>query len=124
ALVVWLGEQQDLRLYVARLGRVSGHIVNEDLAALPATQPELAPVIGEPAVMRLMASVQRVAVDDLSVSGRPRFHVQRDKFVRAVAQPFNAQGPDIDKLLLAFNSSQVWRGTGFIRAELRAPGKG
>jgi hypothetical protein len=68
-------------------GRIRVNVVDEDLAALQTGQPELAAIIGEPAVMRLVASAERVRVNDLAVIRRARLHVERDELVRAVAEP-------------------------------------
>ena len=44
-------------LRVLRLRRISVDVEDENAAAFEAGQPELAPVVGEPAVMRLIASI-------------------------------------------------------------------
>src|SRR5689334_6942234 len=54
-------------LYEARFGRVRVHVVDEDLAGIETGQPKLPPVIREAAVMRLIASTDRVTVNDLPV---------------------------------------------------------
>jgi hypothetical protein len=44
----------------------------------------------ESAVMRLMAAFERMTVNDLAVIRRAGLHIERDKFVRAVAETFDA----------------------------------
>ena len=99
-----------------RFRRIGVDVEDEDLAALETGEPELAAIVGEPAVMRLVAALDRVAVDDFAVAGRAGLHVDGDEFVRAVAETFDAERPDIDELLLPFDAGQVGRGAGFIGA--------
>ena len=79
-------------------------------------EPELAAVVGESAVMRLVPSADGIAVDDFAVGGRTGLHVHDDEFVRAVAESFDAERPDIDEFLLPFDAGEVGRGAGFIGA--------
>jgi len=78
------------RLHVARLGGILVNVINEDFAALQAGKPKLAAIIRESAVMRLMAAFERMTVNDLAVIRRTWLHVERDKFVRTVAETFDA----------------------------------
>ena len=89
-------------------------VEDEDLAALQSRQPELAAVVGEAAVMRLVPSADRIAVNDFAVAGRAGLHVHDDEFVRAVAEAFDAERPDIDEFLLPFDAGEVGRGAGFV----------
>jgi hypothetical protein len=57
------------RLQVARLPGLRVDVEDKDLAGLQARQPQLPAVVSEAAVMRLVASANRVAVNDLSVVG-------------------------------------------------------
>ncbi len=97
-----------------RLRRIGVHVEDENLAALQAGEPELAAVVRESAVMRLVASADGRAVDDLAVGRRAGLHVHGDEFVRAVAESFDAERPDIDEFLLPFDAGEVGRGTGFV----------
>ena len=83
------------------------HVEDEDPAAFQAGEPELAAIIGEAAVMRLIASIDRRAADDFAVISRARFYVDRDEFVRAIAHSFDTEGPDIDKLFLSIDTGKV-----------------
>ena len=91
-------------------------VEDEDLAAFEAGEPELAAVVGEPAVMRLIASVDRRAADDFAVVRRAGLYVDRDEFVRAIAHSFDAERPDIDELFLSIDAGEVRRRAGFIGA--------
>src|SRR5258706_16272940 len=102
------------RLHVARPGGIRMNVVDEDFAALQAGEPKLASIIRESAVMRLMAAFERMTVNDLAVIRRTRLHVERDKFVRAVAEAFDAQRPDINEFLLPLDADEIGRGAGFI----------
>ena len=64
--------------------------------------------------MRLVPSADRVAVDDLAVIRRAGLHVHGDELVRAVAESFDAERPDVDEFLLPFDAGEVGRGAGFI----------
>jgi hypothetical protein len=99
---------------VERTARLRMHVEDEDLAALQAGQPKLAPVVGEAAVVRFVPSADRVGVDDFAVTGRTGFDIHGDQFVRAVAQTFDAERPDVNEFLLPFDAGQVGRGAGFI----------
>ena len=84
------------------------------LLRLQSGEPELAAVIRESAVMRLVPSADRMAVDDFAVVRRAGLHVHDDEFVRAVAEAFDAERPDIDEFLLPFDAGEVGRGAGFV----------
>ena len=64
-------------------------------------QPELAAVVGEAAVMRLVASADRGGRDDLAVVRRRRIRADGDELVGAVAEAFDAERPDVDVVFLA-----------------------
>jgi hypothetical protein len=83
------------------------HIEDEDAAAVEAGEPELAAIVGEAAVVRFVPSAYRGGVDDFAIVRRPGFHIYRDKFIGAVAETFDAQRPDIDKLLLPIDPGEV-----------------
>src|SRR5437764_10045815 len=67
-----LGEIVDC-LRQLRFRRIGMHIEDENAAALEAGEPELTAVVGEPAVMGLIASIDGGAADDFAVAGRARF---------------------------------------------------
>ena len=60
-----------------------------------------------------------MAVDHLAVARRVGFHIHNDELVRAVAEPLDAQRPDIDEFLLPFDAGKVGRGAGFVGARVR-----
>src|SRR5207248_4730694 len=101
-----LGEIVDC-LRQLRFCRITMHIEDENAAAFEAGEPQLTAVISEPAVMRLISSLDGRAADDLAVGGRARFYIDGDEFIGAIAHAFDAERPDIDKLLLAVDSCEV-----------------
>src|SRR5512134_3012076 len=72
-------------LHQPRPVRLGIHVEDEDLAAIEPAEPKLSTVIGEPAVMRLKSSANRLTVNDLAVVRRTWLDVHRDELVRAVA---------------------------------------
>ena len=104
------------RLHEARLRRIGVNIEDEDFAVLQAAQPKLATVVSESAVVCLVSSAYRLAVDDFAIGGRAGLYVHDDEFVRAVAEPLDSERPDINEFLLPFDAGQVGRGAGFIGA--------
>src|SRR5882724_7584365 len=101
-----LGEIADC-LRQLRFRRIAMHIEDENAAAFQAGEPELTTIVGEPAVMRLITSIDGRAADDLAVSGRARFYIDGDKFIGAIAHTFDAECPDIDKLLLTVDAGEI-----------------
>ena len=97
-----------------RFRRIGVDVEDEDLAALQTGEPELAAVVGEAAVVRFVAAIDGNTVDDFAVVGRAGLYVDGDKFVRAIAQTFYTECPNIDELFLTFDPGEVRRGTGFI----------
>jgi len=61
--------------------RVGMHVENENLATLQAGEPELAPVIGETAVVRLVLSGHRGAVNHFAIIGRTGLDIHNNQFV-------------------------------------------
>jgi hypothetical protein len=104
------------RLHESRPRRIGMHVEDEELARLESCEPELAPIVGEAAVMRLVPALHRLLVDDLAVSRRARLHVHDDELVRPIAERGLAERPDIDKFLLSFDAGEVRRGARFIGA--------
>ncbi len=94
------------RLHQLRLGRVRGHVEDEDLAGVEAPRPEEAPVIGEAGVVRLVLAGHRGPVDDLAVAARGRVDVHGDHAVVAVRHPLHPEGPDVDVVFLAGHLGQ------------------
>src|SRR5437870_5861704 len=95
------------RLDVPRLRRIAVHVKDKDAAVFKAGEPELAPVIGEPAVVRLIAPLDGIAADDLAIGGRAGLYINGDKFVGAVAQTFDTERPNINELLLPIDAGKV-----------------
>src|SRR6266446_8114425 len=108
-----LGEVVD-RFHQFRLRRIAMHVEDEHATAFEAGEPELTTVIGKAAVVRLVPSIDRRAINDLAVGGRARLYIDGDKFVRAIAQTFDAERPNIDKLFLSLDAGEVRRRAGFI----------
>src|SRR5207248_5933573 len=90
------------------------HIEDENAAAFEAGEPELTAVVSEPAMMRLISSLDGRAADDFAVGGRARFYIDGDKFIGTIAHTFDAERPDIDKLLLSVDAGEIRRRTGLI----------
>src|SRR5205814_2610757 len=84
-----------------RLRRIGVDIEDETTAAFQPGQPELAAVVGEPAVMRLITSIDGRAADDFAVGRRAGLYIDRNEFVRAIAHSFDPECPNIDKLFLS-----------------------
>src|SRR4051794_12595730 len=84
-----------------RSRRIGMDIENEDLAGIQAAGPEVAAVIREAAMMRLVATAHRNTGDHLAIGGGAGTDIDRDQLVRSVTQALDAKGPDIDILLLA-----------------------
>src|SRR5205807_3925806 len=101
-----LGEIVD-RLRQLRFRRIGVDIEDENAAAFEAGEPELAAIVGEPTVMRLVAPVDRNAVDDFAVAGRTGFYIDGDELVHAIAHTFDAERPNVNELLLAFDAGKV-----------------
>jgi len=57
------------------------HVENENPARLQAREPELAAIIGEAAVVRFVASPDRLGINDFAVRGRARLDVHDNEFV-------------------------------------------
>jgi hypothetical protein len=89
-------------------------VEDEELAVLETGEPELAAIVGEPAVMGFVAAADGDAVDDLAVVGGVGVGVDGDQFVVAVAEAFDAEGPDVDEFFLAFDAGEIRRGAGFV----------
>ncbi len=90
-----------------RFRRIGMHIKDKDAAGLETGEPELTPVVGESAVVRFVASLDGIAADDFAIGGRARFDIHGDQFVRAVAQTFNAERPNVNELLLPIDAGKV-----------------
>src|SRR5437763_11914562 len=64
-----LGEIVDC-LGQLRFRWIGVHIEDENAAAFEAGEPELTTIVGEPAVMRLISSIDGKAADDFAAGGR------------------------------------------------------
>jgi len=116
-------ERRD-RLRELRFGRIGRNVEHEDRAVVDARQPQLAAVVGEAAVMRLVAPADRDRLDRLAESGRAFSHVDGDELVGAVAHALDAERPDIDVVLLAGDLRHVGRLAGLVgKRRQRCAGK-
>src|SRR5207245_4559068 len=68
-----------------RLRWIGVDIEDENAAAFEAGQPKLTAVVGEPAVMRLITSIDGRAADEFAVARRARFYIDGDKFMDDIA---------------------------------------
>src|SRR6266513_2914978 len=100
-----------------RFGRIGMHIKDKDTAGLEAGEPKLTAVVGEPAVMRLITSIDGRAADDFAVGRRAGFYIDRNDFVRAIAHSFDAECPNIDELLLSIDTGEVRGGASLISVQ-------
>src|SRR2546423_14208454 len=99
------------------LGGIGMNNKEKDRAGLGAGQPELTAVVGEPAVMRLITSIDGRAADDFAVGRRAGFYIDRNDFVRAIAHSFDAECPNIDELLLSIDTGEVRGGASLISVQ-------
>jgi hypothetical protein len=53
-------------------------------------------------------------MDHLAVAGRAGLYIDNYQLVSAITKPFDAQGPDIDELLLPLDPGHVRRGASFV----------
>src|SRR5437773_8160490 len=101
-----LGEIVDC-LRQLRFRRIGVDVEDKNAAAFEAGGPELTAVVGEPAMMRLISSLDGPAADDSAGGGPARFYIDGDEFIGAIAHAFDAERPDIDKLLLAVDAGEI-----------------
>src|SRR6476469_9487575 len=111
-----LGEVVDC-LGQLRLRWIGVDIEDENATAFEAGQPKLTAVVGEPAVMRLITSIDRRAADDFAIGRRAGFYIDRNEFVRAIAHSFDPECPNIDKLFLSIDAGEVRGREGFLGAQ-------
>src|SRR5207302_10561752 len=98
-----------------RRGRIPADVEHPDAVVRQPARPQVAPVVGESHVVRLDAGPGGDLADHLAVALRLRIDVDRDQLVGAVAQPFDAERPDVDVVLLALDELRdVRRIAGFI----------
>src|SRR5207248_10604106 len=90
-----------------RFVRIGMHINDKDTAGLEAGEPKLTAVVGDPAVMRLITSIDGRAADDFAVGRRAGFYIDRNEFVRAIAHSFDPECPNIDKPFLSIDAGEV-----------------
>src|SRR5207245_11727353 len=86
---------------------VGVEIEDETASAFEAGHPKLTAFVGEPAVMRLITSIDGRAADDFAVGRRAGFYIDRNEFVRAIAHSFDPECPNIDKLFLSIDAGEV-----------------
>jgi hypothetical protein len=95
---------------------IATDVEHEDHAVIEATEPELAPVVREAAVVRLVPAAHRDRVDHLAVLvGAARVHAHRDELVGAVAEALHAERPDVEVILLPRHLRQIGRLAGLVR---------
>src|SRR5216683_5125073 len=78
------------RLSKLRLRRTGVHVEDENAAAFETREPELAPIIRESAVMRLVAALNGRAADDFAIGRRAWLYVHGDKFICTIAHTLDA----------------------------------
>jgi len=83
------------------------HIENKNAASIETCEPELAAIVGKSAVVRFVPALDGRAADDFTVARRAGFYIDSDKFVRAIAETFDAKRPNIDELLLTLDAGEV-----------------
>ncbi len=83
------------------------HVENKDAAILQAGEPELAAIVGESAVVRFVATFDRDAVNHLAVIRRAGLYIEGHQLVRAVAETFDAERPNINELLLTLDPREI-----------------
>jgi hypothetical protein len=64
-------------------------------------------IVSETAVVRFVAASHRGGTDNFAVVRRPGLYIDGDQFVRAIAETFHAERPNIDELFLAFDACEV-----------------
>ena len=101
-----LGEITD-RLHEFWSRGIGVDVENEDATRIQSGQPELVSVVGEPGVVSFIATIDRRGADNFAVSWRAGLYVDRDNFVRAIAETFDAERPNIDELFLSFDPGKV-----------------
>ena len=109
-----VGDEGVDRLVQRRLGGIAVDVEDEDLAGVESGGPQIAAVVGEPGVVRLVASADGKGVDHLAVLRRFRVGVDRHQLVLLVADTLHAQGPDVDEVFLADDLGHVRRHAGFV----------
>src|SRR6266536_3156723 len=95
------------RFHVSRFRRISVHVKNKHPAVIKTCKPELVAVVGESAVVRLVAALDRRAADGFAIARRAWFYVDGNKFICTVSEPFDAECPDIDELFLTFDAGKI-----------------
>src|SRR5262245_10394407 len=103
-----------------RLGRIGGDIEDKNLTIVEPAHPQIAPVIGETAVVSFVATADRNTGEDFSILlSLLRIGTKGDEFVRAVADSFSSQSPDIHEILLAGDLWQIGGLASLIRENCR-----
>lgn len=85
---------------------ITVHVEDEHAAIFESGQRKLAPVIGETAVVRFVASTNGGVAGDFAIVRRSRLYIDRDQFARVIAQAFHTERPNIDELFLAVDASK------------------
>jgi hypothetical protein len=91
-------------------------VEDEDLVGVEAARPEIAAVVREARVVRLVAPAHGEDVHDLSVAGRAGVDVDRHELVLLVPHALHAERPDVDEILLPDDLGHVGRQAGLVRA--------
>ena len=90
-----------------RLCGIGGDIEDEDLAVRQPGRPELAPIVGEAAMMGFMPPADRGGEDRLPKGRRVFARIDGDELVRPIAQALDPQRPDVDEILDAGNLGHI-----------------
>src|SRR5215470_3529073 len=97
--------------------RVGGDVEDPDHAVVETPGPQVTAIVPEARVMRLVPAAHRHRGDHLAVVRRVRrVGADRDQLVGAVTHALDAEGPDVDVVLLPGDLGHVGRHAGLVRA--------
>ena len=91
-------------------------IEDESLAAIQPAGPQIATIISQPGLMRLVTARHRQAMYDSAIGFRSRIGADGHELVLFIANARHTRGPDIGKILLAGNPGQIGGVGGFVGA--------
>src|SRR5215213_3547913 len=84
-------------LQIPRSRRISVHVKDKDAATVKTCEPELAPIVGKPTMVRLVTTLHRRAADHFTVVRRAGLYVDGHKFICAISESFNAECPYVNE---------------------------
>jgi len=102
------------RLDQLRLGRVRGHVEDEDEAIVQTSGPQMPPVVGESGMVSLVPPRDGGPMDDLPVGLGLRVRVNGHEAIVSIGHPLDPQRPDIDVVLLPGDLREKGRLAGLI----------